>query len=174
MRKLVVAFRRHTLLPLDDCLYAVKPTILRLTRSSLHRCLQRHGISRLPNVEGDERVKNKFETYPIGCFHIDIAEVQTAEGKLYLYVATDRTSKFAFVKLLRKDRPDFSLRVPGGLDRDCSLQKHTVILADFIKAHNFGRRPKTLKGLTPYEHICKSGQPSPNGSSSIQSTKCRD
>src|SRR3954452_20292518 len=43
----VVAFRRHTLLPLDDCLYALQATIPHLTRSSLHRCLQRHGISRL-------------------------------------------------------------------------------------------------------------------------------
>jgi len=33
-------------------------------------------------------------------FHIDIAEVQTAEGKLYLFVAIDRTSKFAFVQLV--------------------------------------------------------------------------
>ena len=43
---IVVAFRRHTLLPLDDCLYSLQATIPRLTRSSLHRCLQRHGISR--------------------------------------------------------------------------------------------------------------------------------
>ena len=41
----IVAFRRHTLLPLDDCLYALQPTLRHLTRSSLHRCLQRHGIS---------------------------------------------------------------------------------------------------------------------------------
>ena len=33
----IVAFRRHTLLPLDDCLYALQPTIPHLTRSSLHR-----------------------------------------------------------------------------------------------------------------------------------------
>jgi hypothetical protein len=31
----VVTFRRHTLLPLDDCLYALQPTIPHLTRSSL-------------------------------------------------------------------------------------------------------------------------------------------
>ena len=37
----VVAFRRHTLLPLDDRLYALQPSIPPLTRSSLHRCLQR-------------------------------------------------------------------------------------------------------------------------------------
>jgi transposase-like protein len=74
----VVAFRRHTLLPLDDCLYALQPTIAHLTRSSLHRCLQRHGVSRLPQMEGDKEPRSKFKTYPIGFFHVDFAEVQTA------------------------------------------------------------------------------------------------
>ena len=36
---MIVAFRRDTLLPLDDCLYALQPSIAGLTRSSLHRCL---------------------------------------------------------------------------------------------------------------------------------------
>ena len=65
---IVVAFRRHTLLPLDDCLYALQPTIPHLTRSSLHRCLQRHGISRVPEVTGDKPAKTKFKSYPIGYF----------------------------------------------------------------------------------------------------------
>ena len=78
---LIVAFRRHTLLPLDDCLYALQPSIPHLTRSSLHRCLQRHDISRLPGMEGD-KPKKKFKRYPIGYVHIDIAELRTAEGKL--------------------------------------------------------------------------------------------
>ena len=90
------------MLPLDDCLYALQPTIPHLTRSSLHRCLQRHGISRLPQVEGEASAKRKFKAYPIGYFHIDIAEVRTAQGKLYLLVAIDRTSKFAFVELHEK------------------------------------------------------------------------
>jgi transposase InsO family protein len=228
----VVAFRRHTLLPLDDCLYSLQATIPHLTRSSLHRCLQRHGISRLPDVEGDKPGKKKFKPYPIGYFHIDIAEVQTAEGKLYLYVAIDRTSKFAFVQLVKKtgrtsasaflealveavpykihtvltdngiqftfppryaDGPTatymthmFDMRCQeNGIehrltkikhpwtngqvermnrtikeatvkryhyDRHEELERH---LADFINAYNYGRRLKTLKGLTPYEFICK-------------------
>ena len=78
----VVAFRRHTLLPLDDCLYALQATIPELTRSSLHRCLQRHKISRLPDVDGDRPRRKKFKSYPIGYFHIDIAEVRTEQGKL--------------------------------------------------------------------------------------------
>ncbi len=92
-----------TLLPLDDCFYALQATIPHLTRSSLHRCLERHGISRLPEVEGCNKPgRKKFERYPIGYFHVDLAEVRTAEGKLYLFVAIDRTSKFAFVELVER------------------------------------------------------------------------
>lgn len=99
---IVVAFRKHTLLLRDDCLYVLQPTLPHLSRSSLHRCLSLHGISRLPDIEDDKEPKNKFRAYPIGYFHINIAEVQTAEGKLYLFVAIDRTSKFAFVELYAK------------------------------------------------------------------------
>ena len=223
----IVAFRKHTLLPLDDCLYALQPTIPHLSRSSLHRCLQRHGIGRLPDVEGDKPARKKFKAYPIGYFHIDIAEVQTAEGKLYLFVAIDRTSKFAYAELHEKagkmaaagflrnliaivpyaihtvltdNGIQFTNRVQDrhafehifdrvcrehGVDHRLTKIKHpwtngqvermnrtikeaTVKrfhyddhgqlrrhLADFVLAYNFGRRLKTLKGLTPYEHICK-------------------
>jgi hypothetical protein len=58
---IIVAFRRHSLLPLDDCLYALQPTIPHLTRSSLHRCLQRHDISRLPEMQGDKPAKEKVQ-----------------------------------------------------------------------------------------------------------------
>ena len=229
---IIVAFRRHTLLPLDDCLYALQPTIPHLTRSSLHRCLQRHGVSRLPDVEGDRPAKKKFKSYSIGFFHIDIAEVRTQEGKLYLFVAIDRTSKFAFVQLVNKANTvtarafldalvaavPYKIEIvltdngiqfadlpknrsgPTALwrghpfDRACqdhgiehrltkpnhpwtngqvermnrTIKEATVQryhydsheqlrqhLDDFVNAYNFARRLKTLKGLTPYEFICK-------------------
>jgi transposase InsO family protein len=237
----VVAFRRHSLLPLDDCLYALQPTVPHLTRSSLHRCLKRHGISRLPQVEGEASAKRKFKAYPIGYFHIDIAEVRTAQGKLYLIVAIDRTSKFAFVelheKVARQTAGDFLRRLiaavpykvhtvltdngthfttPGNtssaapdiraaldagepvwahafeyacaqndIDHRLTKPKHPwtngqvermnrtikdatvkryfyethdqlrAHLRDFVDAYNFARRLKTLRGLTPYEFICK-------------------
>ena len=88
---LVVAFRRHTLLPLEECLYSLQATIPHVTRSRLHRCLQRHGINRLPNVAGDKPRRKQFTSYPMGYVHIDSAEVQTVEGKLSLYGAIDRT-----------------------------------------------------------------------------------
>ena len=38
----------------DDCLWPATHNTRPLTRSSLHRCFQRHGIERLPDVEGNK------------------------------------------------------------------------------------------------------------------------
>ncbi len=239
----VVAFRRHTLLPLDDCLHALQPTLPHLTRSSLHRCLQRHGISRLPDVDGDRPKRSRYKAYPIGFFHIDIAELRTEEGRLYLFVAIDRTSKFAFAQLheraTRRIAADFlhalvaavpyaihtvltdngtqfvdstptnpqaeaeaawaargkprlylvhafahaceqhgiehrptKPRCPwtnGQVERMNRTLKDATVrryhygtheqlrshLQLFLDAYNYGRRLKTLRGLTPYEFVCK-------------------
>ena len=222
---IIVAFRRHTLLPLDDCLYGLQPTIPHLTRSALHRCLQRHGISRLPEMTGDRPAKKKFRAYPIGYFHIDIAEVRTEQGKLRLFVAIDRTSKFAFVRLVESagkmeaaqflrdlieavpyrihtvltdngvqftprkqdiwdsthifdrvcEQHDIEHRLTqvnhpwtnGQVERmnrtikDATVKRYHYDTHDqlrthlqlFVDAYNHARRLKTLRGLTPYEHV---------------------
>jgi transposase InsO family protein len=101
----IVAFRRHMLLPPDDRLYARQPSVPHPTRSALHRRLQRHGISRLLDVEEGKPGRQKFKRHPIRFFHIDIAEVQAAEGKLYLFVGTGRASNFTVTELVeRADR----------------------------------------------------------------------
>ncbi len=56
-------------------------------------------------------------------------------------------------------------------DSHRQLQSH---LADFINAYNYGRRLKTLKGLTPTSTSAKSGQQTRTDSHSIRSIKCRD
>jgi transposase-like protein len=79
---LMVAFRQHALLPLDDCLYALQATLPHITRSALHRCPQRHGISRLPEMAGEPPAKQPFKSYPIGDFHLDIAEVRPEDRQV--------------------------------------------------------------------------------------------
>ena len=228
----IVAFRRHTLLPLDDCLYALQPTIPHLTRSSLHRCLQRHGISRLPEMDKPKR--KAFKEYPIGYVHVDFAEVRTEEGKLYLFVAIDRTSKVCYAELHEQakqstaaaflesalgafpyalhtvltdngvqfanrsaDRYAFRTRFQrmcrengiehrqtkvghpwtnGQVERmNRTLKEATVKryhygshaelrehLSAFVLAYNHAKRLKTLRGLTPYEFVCREWQRAPD------------
>src|SRR3954447_18639191 len=120
---IVVAFRRHTLLPLDDCLYALQSTLPYLTRSSLHR----HGISRLPDTDGDKPRRAKFKRYPIGFCHVDLAEVRTEQGKRYLLVAIDRTSKFAFVELQEKVTRRVAANFLRALIAAVPYRVHTVL-----------------------------------------------
>jgi RNA-directed DNA polymerase len=148
----IVAFRKYTLLPLDDCLYALQPTIPNLTRSSLHRCLQRHGIGRLPDVEGDKPAKKKFKVYPIGYFHIDIAEVQTAEGKLYLFVAIDRTSKFAYVELHEKAGKMAAAQFLRNLIAAVPYAIHTVLTDNGIQFTNQERHRYAFTHI--FDRVC--------------------
>jgi transposase InsO family protein len=94
---IVVEFRRRTLLPLDDVLGCLRATIPTLSRSALHRCLVRHGISRLPQGEEKASKRKRFAETAIGYVHIDVCELRLTAGKLFLFLAIDRVSKFVHV-----------------------------------------------------------------------------
>jgi transposase InsO family protein len=148
----IVAFRRHTLLPLDDCLYALQPSLPHLTRSSLHRCLQRHGISRLPETEGDKSEKKRFKAYPIGYFHIDFAEVRTEEGKLRLFVAVDRTSKFVFARLVESAGKMEAAQFLRELIEAVPYKIHTVLTDNGIQ---FTTRERDIyDGWHIFDRVC--------------------
>ena len=63
---IVVEFRRRTLLPLDDVLGCLRESIPTLSRSALHRCLVRHGISRLPKDPESASKRKRFAETKIG------------------------------------------------------------------------------------------------------------
>ena len=149
---LIVAFRKHTLLPLDDCLYALQETIPQLTRSALHRCLQRHGISRLPQVTDQASKKKRFKKYPIGYFHIDIAEVRTEEGKLYLFVAIDRTSKFAFAELHERATRPIAVEFLRHLIAAVPYKIHTILTDNGIQFANREKDRYTFRLM--FDRIC--------------------
>lgn len=59
---IIVAFRKHTLLPLDDCLYALQSTITHLTRLA---CIAVYKDITLANCQMLIKPKKKFKQYPI-------------------------------------------------------------------------------------------------------------
>jgi len=78
----------------------LKYSFLITQAGAIHRCFQRRHISRLPLTEdGQSPLKKQFKDYPIGYLHVDFAEVQTEAGRVYLFVAIDRTSKAVFAGL---------------------------------------------------------------------------
>ena len=73
---MIVAFRQRTMLPLDDVVGCLRGSSPKLTRSSLHRCLERHGISRLP-ATGVKTARGRFAETTIDYVHIDSCELDT-------------------------------------------------------------------------------------------------
>jgi transposase-like protein len=140
---IAVAFRGRTLLPLDDRLDGLQPAIPHLARSSLHRCPERRGISRLPEITGDKPRERRFASHPIGCFRVDLAEAQTGEGKLRLLAAIDRTGKFAFVRLLDGAGRMEAAQSLRGLIEAVPYQIHTVLTA---KGAPFAPRKQGIRG----------------------------
>ena len=133
--------------------YSLQASMPHLTRSSLHRCLQRHGISRLPEVEGDKPDKKKFKPYPIGYFHVDIAEVQTDEGRLYLFVAIDRTSKFAYAELHPRATRMVARDFLSNLINAVPYAIHTLLTDNGIQ---FAKRKGTeAYREIPFDRVCR-------------------
>ena len=106
--EIIVETRYKTLLPLDDLLDLLLPAIPALTRSNLHRCLQRRGISRLKDLlPPEEKSQTKaFKDYPPGYLHIDTAQINLAKDKWYLFVAIDRATRYAYLELHDNKRMD--------------------------------------------------------------------
>jgi transposase InsO family protein len=148
-----IAFRQQTLLPLDDVLFALQLQIPHLTRSSLHRLLERHGISRLPKDDSTTSGKKRFKSHPIGFFHIDICEVRCEEGKLFLFVAIDRTSKFAYAELHREATRLIAAEVLANLIEAAPYRIHTVLTDNGIQ---FTHKPGTSTySLHSFDRVCQ-------------------
>jgi transposase InsO family protein len=112
---MIVRFRQHTLLPLDDCLYALQAQIPHLRRSTLHRCLQRHGISQLARAGDTAAPAGDRQAGPPGCLHLDRSQVRTGDATHFLFNAIDQASKFVFVWKGARGGPDEAAQFLAGL-----------------------------------------------------------
>lgn len=120
----VVAFRVQTRLPLDDVFLALRGSIPALTRSTLHRGLQRQGVSRLPRQARPRR--GQCKQYEIGYCHVDIAEVRTARAVPYR-IHTVHAFHYDSIHELRRH------------------------VTDYLAAYNVAKQLKALRWRTPYE-----------------------
>ena len=127
--QVIVEFRRLTLFSLDDVFVSLKEQIPALTRSNLHRCLKRHGISRLPEPDenGKKPARKKFKDYDIGYVHIDITEIRLNKRKLYLFVGIDHVCKCAYVELHERMTQETARDFLGNLIADFPFKIHRVL-----------------------------------------------
>jgi transposase-like protein len=111
-------------------------------------------------MEGDKPKTKRFADYAIGYFHIDIAEVRTEEGKLYLFVAIDRTSKLAFAKLETEANRWIASDFLRALIEAVPYEIHTVLTDN---GQQFCHAPRNRSGPTArysvhmFDRVCENG-----------------
>ena len=105
---IVVELRRMLLLPLDDLLVVTREFInAQVSRSGLDRCLQRHGVGSLREIQaalaGDQTVPPKsFKDYEPGFVHVDIKylpQMPDEKARRYLFVAIDRATRWVYLRI---------------------------------------------------------------------------
>jgi transposase-like protein len=124
--QMICEFRRLTKFSLDDVFVSLRDNIPKLTRSNLHRCLQRHGLSHLPK-DKVEKPKKKFKEYKIGYVHIDITTLHVGKQKLYLFVGIDRVCKYSYVELHERMTKEIASDFLVNFIKDCPFKIHTIL-----------------------------------------------
>ena len=126
--QLCLELRASLGLSLDDLVEVIRRCVNpKLSRSAIHRCLKRHGVSARPKKEPAPIAAFEVER-PAGFIHMDVKYLPPlARKRSYAYVAVDRATRFAYVEIL----PNREAKTAAGfLERflqSFPLKVHTVL-----------------------------------------------
>jgi transposase InsO family protein len=98
--RLAVELRQSLALSLDDTVEVLRRCVNpQLSRSAIHRCLKRHGLSARPAKKPDPR--QTFDTdAPAGFIHVDIKYLSRLDRvSSYAFVAIDRATRFVYLEI---------------------------------------------------------------------------
>ncbi|MCK1741088.1 DDE-type integrase/transposase/recombinase [Bradyrhizobium sp. 139] len=107
---------------------------------------------------GEKPARQPFKQYPIGYFRVDIAEVRIQEGKLRLFMAVDRTLKFAFAQLRSSATLETASTFLEALIKAVSYRIHTVLTdngVQFCECQSTAQGPTARYRLHGFDRICR-------------------
>jgi len=113
--RVMIILRKDLKLSLDEIYLVLKECKREIARSSIHRCLQRHKLSSRDVIkeleEKEKKEVKQFTSNPIGFVHIDtknLPRLDNDKHRHYLYVARERSSRWAFVRIKEKHNANSS------------------------------------------------------------------
>ena len=158
---LIVELRRSLALPLDDIVEAMRRCINpQLSRSAIHRCLQRYGLSaRLTPKTAPAAV---FHTdTPAGFIHIDVKYLPPLNRRRsYAYVAIDRATRFVYLEILPDRRAQTAAGFLARFLDSFALEVHTVLTdngSEFTDRFAVDKKRKPHdkpSGDHPFDRLC--------------------
>jgi transposase/transposase InsO family protein len=157
-----VALRKALLVSLDDLLAVVREFLNpHVSRSGLDRCLRRHGVGNLRDVQAKAaRPKHSgFKAYEPGYLHIDVKylpQMADETSRRYLFVAIDRATRWVFIRVFRAKTAANARRFLRDLERACPIRIRTI-LTDNGKEFTdrlFGLRKRAATGEHEFDKLC--------------------
>jgi transposase InsO family protein len=158
--ELVCALRRELGLPLDDITEVMRRCVNgKLSRSAVHRCLKRHGIS--ARRSSDKPAVGAFEQAGVGFIHIDLKHLPALQRvKSYAYVAIDRATRYVYLEIHRRRDAQtaaaFLRRFIAGFPQPV----HTILTdngSEFTDRFAVDKKTKPLDrptGEHPFDKVC--------------------
>jgi len=133
---IVVELRRLVLLPLDDLLVITREFINpQASRSGFDRCLRRHGVANLRELQADLAGKDTvppktFKDYEPGIVHVDIKylpQMPDESARRYLFVAIDRATRWVYLRLYAQQSEASSTDFLRRLSQAAPMKIQTVL-----------------------------------------------
>jgi Integrase core domain len=146
----VCELRTSLQLPLDDIVEVMRRCInAKLSRSAIHRCLQRNGISRLAKPAKPKA--GVFETASIGFIHIDLKHLPALQRRAsYAFVAIDRATRYVYVEIQSRRNGETAAGFLKRFLADFPHDVHTILTdngAEFTDALPSTKRTSHRAGL---------------------------
>jgi transposase len=173
--RLVVELRTALQLPLDDIVEVMRRCMNpKLSRSAIHRCLKRHGVSARPKPA--RRQIGTFEAAGVGFIHVDLKHLTRLNGQpSFVFVAIDRATRFVHIEsITRRD----ATTVATCLERFLAAfphKVHTILPTTARSSPTASAAPSGAKNGVPADVMpsigCAPGTASSTGSSNRSGRK---
>ena len=165
---IAVELRRSTLLPLDDLVAVVREFIHPgVSRSGLDRCLRRHGVANLRQLQaqaladaGEVQPPVKtFKDYEPGFVHMDIKylpQMPDESQRRYLFVAIDRATRWVFMRIYADQSEVSSVDFLKRLERAAPMKIIKLLTDNGSQfTDRFTSKKRESTGLHKFDVRCK-------------------
>jgi transposase-like protein len=157
---LVCELRTKLQLPLDDITEVMRRCInAKLSRSAIHRCLKRHGLSRRP--QPDKPAVGVFEQATVGFIHVDLKHLPALQRrKSYVFVAIDRATRYVYLEIHPRRDADAAAGFLSRFIAHFPHRLHTILTdngSEFTDRFAVDMKDKPRdrpSGRHPFDRVC--------------------
>jgi transposase InsO family protein len=156
---IAVELRTRLQLSLDDIIEVMRRCLRPdISRSALHRCLKRHGVSQRPPDPKPQT--QRFDPQPFGYVHVDLKHLPRLHKQpAYIFVAIERTTRFVYIDIV-EDRSGATIACLERFLAAFGHPVHTILtdngseFTDRFGAARWRQRDRGT-GKHPFDQVCR-------------------